>query len=261
MMTKEEITKKIAECEKTIAEKKSAIEATMTLYDTNAANGANDLVSLKAKMDEDAKLHNRAAHDLEILKIMLATDDKKQRMIEVCKRLNYTAWNVKASEDKETGIMSCELQKLAKPMNLTMSVTEFGADPTWYGCIQKLGYYQLCNIAVEVMDDPNVDVKYSTYRMNATGRKVKFGKDYTDSGAMLEALKETVTAMVGSEFGDKVTFKDEKFMTHSFSRRSKKKRLTIECIDSKEFSYVLMDIVNKIVTENKFDVESRAVKK
>lgn len=218
----------------------------------------NETVNAREFLAEAVNGYTAIARE-ECFKALKATDDP---MLEAIKQLTFPtikAVEKKVGEEKEK-IPVMSIEDIEKPIDL-LRLDKFcggiGKDSNWAHIAQKFNYLLTVQKAIDLGLKPNEAVK--DYAMSDVARDFDMGKTPTSNTNMLKTLQRVVTAMIGEEY--KALSHDVKYLLSVFTKKNNRKVLTVTCANHKNFTMYIAEVCHRIVTDAKYGVEYKTVKK
>lgn len=185
-----------------------------------------------------------------------AADDP---MLEAIKRLRFKTIGVRDSREGDDKIPVRSVIERERPIDLfrlnTFVDGGIGSDKEWVRMVEQFNYLMTCKTA-ENIGAPAVSI--TDYAISESGKTYKFDvKSITSNAGMLRVLTIIVHAMIGGEY--KPLSHDVKYLEKAYSRKARK-ALTISCSSHKQLCEIMAEILNRIVTDGKYDVDYRKAK-
>lgn len=267
-MTREEYAAKLEQL-------KAEVEKQVTAYNEAYGDKQFDKASeINAATEKNIAEHNSIAQMLCFYGIL----DTEDPMVTACLKLSFPVIAVKDTfegegeikilkrvmvSDKEKQIDLLKLEKFAKDRGRE----NIGHDPLWNNMIERLNLLFAMDCAVEIgKGEEFIREMHDCFAIREASRDINFGVKDPKAGtpisntALLKAVSATVSAMIGEESGKKALTHDVRFLKIASAKKSRK-ALTIQCANNKYMRGYLMEVCNRILTDGKYDVEYKRIKK
>lgn len=241
------------------------------------------LAELKAKAEEHCKLYNEAFQEARFTDasaeeaIITETVNEYTRivrdgvfqhckesenpMLEAVKLLSFETIAAKDNKTEESKIPVRSIEPREKTIDL-LKLHKYcegiGAQKDWPYRIQKF------NMLLTLRTCEKLGVKKSeiskindSYLMSDIARQINLGKTPLSNTALLKTLQNITTAMIGD--GYKVTSHDVEYLLGIYTKKGRK-ALSVTCANHSYLTRYLMEICNKIVTANCYEVGAKMKK-
>ena len=243
-----------ADAEKAIA----TANAKVFEYNDAIQNGKpmSDLIEIHDAIDEALKDYASYQKYLAFKRCAAAPDP----MLAAIDEFTYGVFKFVEEVEEGKKFPIASLAPTSKPIDL-LQLHKFidggiGQDKNWPYIVEAFNAKLTARVGVAIGLDPE---KISdSYAMSNIARDIELGKNPTSNTNLLKTMRSVVTAMVGEEFGKKVTSHDVAYLLECYSKKSRK-ALTLTVANHKGLRAIMTDVCRAVTHGESYSLDYKKV--
>lgn len=240
-------------------------------------NEAEDLEEAKSYLkdiDDEIPKHNEKCGEIYLEKLISSGKSSLEMIKDAILEPTYKV--VRVNQDRETG--NYQVNESSQFMNLEIVNAKakggVGKDKNWVYYSHKLNYLMGVRTSTEILstEEKRKEIAAS-WEMKDAVRSVLFPnkidplkdidnkKDLISNKNITAALQYVITAMIGEEYKTSVTSFHARYVCNAYATHDKKKiGGGLKLSNDKQFTRLLMDVCNRILTGTEFEIEGGNIK-
>lgn len=246
----------------TLIEMKKAIEIKATTLNAMSDAKAVDIAKAKADIENDIKAWNADSMN-GVFKGLLELDNP---VLSAIKMLTYPVISLKASQDKDTMIMSYSIASGEKQISLVKLCEQAKANitnsPDWNFRVEKFGLLATYRAANELRKDASKLLK--TIYISKVAKEIEMGKTPTSNTQMLKQLQFVIDGIIfiPDENGNNTVKATSHDVSYFYLTMCKRIGSATVAFPKVETSHTLvMDILHKIIMGKDYSLDFKVDEK
>lgn len=131
-----------------------------------------------------------------------------------------------------------------------------GFDKRWPYIVEALNSKLTARVGAALGLNPEQIM--DSYAMSNIARDIELGKNPTSNTNLLKTMRSVVTAMVGEEYGSKVTSHDVAYILECYSKKSRK-ALTLTVANHKTLRNIMADVCRAVTHGESYAIDYKKV--
>lgn len=179
-------------------------------------------------------------------------------MVFAIEKFFYPAIRIKVQRDKETGLITREIEDTEKNIDLGelhAKLGGIGADKQWINAVEKFNYHLTARAAQRV----NAKVDMDKFRLKDKSKQFSLGANPCSNTQMLKTLQGIVEMMLGE--GYKATSHDVNYLVDCYANDNKRSKTGVTLANHKTLRMYMKKVCYRILTGGKcYDVMQKEIK-
>ena len=215
-----------------------------------------DIVAISNAIDEALAEYSSYQKFLAFSRCAAAADP----MIAAIDEFTYDVLKFKEEVEDGKKFPIAKLIPATKPIDL-LQLHKFidggiGHDKNWPYIVEALNSKLTARVGVALGLNPEQIM--DSYAMSNIARDIELGKNPTSNTNLLKTMRSVVTAMVGEEYGGKVTSHDVAYILECYSKKSRK-ALTLTVANHKTLRAIMADVCRAVTHGESYSIDYKKV--